>query len=192
MSGPYVSRLLEQCNDVESNPGPPSTSSSRKKNGGHGCNGSEAAPAVGMKAITHEPDARSEEAMKAVLAEQKKLIEEQRLELDALRRELEANVRVTSDFKAEMSEMRKNLENKGHGDGHQRSNGDSSAVVAKLDQLSAAYNDIQDRLYEIDKSWKNNVVIYGIQCSETMDEDPNSTEEKVRCSMLTMLLTNWK
>ncbi len=32
----------------------------------------------------------------------------------------------------------------------------------QLEQLILAYNDIQDRLYEIDKSWKNNLIFYGI------------------------------
>ena len=44
-----------------------------------------------------------------------------------------------------------------------------------------AYNDIQDRLYEIDKSWKNNLIFYGIPIDSNMeDEDPYATEEKVR------------
>ena len=52
-------------------------------------------------------------------------------------------------------------------------------MVQKIDHLASAYNDIQDRLYEIDKSWKNNLVVYGIPCSESMEEDPLVTEEKV-------------
>ncbi len=28
--------------------------------------------------------------------------------------------------------------------------------------MIGAYNDIQDRLYEIDKSWRNNLIFYGI------------------------------
>ena len=44
-----------------------------------------------------------------------------------------------------------------------------------------AYNDIQDRLYEIDKSWKNNLIFYGIPIESNLeDEDPYATEEKVR------------
>ena len=37
-----------------------------------------------------------------------------------------------------------------------------------------------DRLYEIDKSWKNNLMIYGVPCNENMEEDSIITEEKVR------------
>jgi hypothetical protein len=39
---------------------------------------------------------------------------------------------------------------------------------------------IEDRLYEIDKSWKNNLMIYGVPCNENMEEDSIITEEKVR------------
>ena len=51
----------------------------------------------------------------------------------------------------------------------------------KIESLVLAYNDIQDRLYEIDKSWKNNLIFYGIPIDSNMeDEDPYATEEKVR------------
>ena len=53
-------------------------------------------------------------------------------------------------------------------------------TAAKLETLTLAYNDIQDRLYEIDKSWKNNLVFYGIPIdSNQEDEDPYATEDKV-------------
>jgi hypothetical protein len=41
----------------------------------------------------------------------------------------------------------------------------------------------QDRLYEIDKSWKNNLMIYGVPCAENMEEDSVITEEKVCSNM---------
>ena len=53
-------------------------------------------------------------------------------------------------------------------------------TAAKLETLTLAYNDIQDRLYEIDKSWKNNLIFYGIPIdSNQEDEDPYATEDKV-------------
>ena len=55
----------------------------------------------------------------------------------------------------------------------------SDAVYNKLELLASAYNDIQDRLYEIDKSWKNNLMFYGVPYSETEEDDPVLTEEKV-------------
>ena len=43
---------------------------------------------------------------------------------------------------------------------------------------------LQDRLYEIDKSWKNNVVLFGVpvdaDSSASVEEDPVVTEEKVQ------------
>ena len=55
------------------------------------------------------------------------------------------------------------------------------STQSKLESLVLAYNDIQDRLYEIDKSWKNNLIFYGIPIDSNMeDEDPYATEEKVR------------
>ncbi len=67
----------------------------------------------------------------------------------------------------------------GNGGGGESSVKEEGALKAKIDGLTAAYNDIQDRLYEIDKSWKNNLVVYGIP-AESAEEDPAVTEEKVR------------
>ena len=62
------------------------------------------------------------------------------------------------------------------------SNVSDEATNSKIENLLLAYNDIQDRLYEIDKSWKNNLIFYGIplESSSIEDEDPYVTEEKVR------------
>ena len=40
----------------------------------------------------------------------------------------------------------------------------------RIEGLVVAYNDIQDRLYEIDKSWKNNLIFYGIPTDGRTDE----------------------
>lgn len=43
------------------------------------------------------------------------------------------------------------------------------------------YDDIQDRIWEIEKSWRNNLVFHGIRYDDpNVEEDPNRTEEKVR------------
>ena len=43
------------------------------------------------------------------------------------------------------------------------------------------YDDIQDRIWEIEKSWRNNLLFHGIRYDDTnVEEDPNRTEEKVR------------
>ena len=53
-------------------------------------------------------------------------------------------------------------------------------VLLRLEALSSAYTDIQDRLYELDKSWKNNLMIYGVPCCDGEEDDPVITEEKVK------------
>ena len=59
--------------------------------------------------------------------------------------------------------------------------GNDESTATKIESLVVAYNDIQDRLYEIDKSWKNNLIFYGIPTESNLeDEDPYATEEKVR------------
>ena len=50
-------------------------------------------------------------------------------------------------------------------------------TAAKVEGLVMAYNDIQDRLYEIDKSWKNNLIFYGIP------NDPNESSESLVVKM---------
>lgn len=86
-----------------------------------------------------------------------------------------------------MSEIRKNWNSQ---NGNGTSGITDESLASKLEALCAAYNDIQDRLYEIDKSWKNNVVLFGIPCAETnaMEEDPFVTEDKVICKKHTILL----
>ena len=59
--------------------------------------------------------------------------------------------------------------------------GNDESTQTKIESLVVAYNDIQDRLYEIDKSWRNNLIFYGIPTESNLeDEDPYATEEKVR------------
>ena len=43
------------------------------------------------------------------------------------------------------------------------------------------YDDIQDRIWEIEKSWRNNLMFHGIRYDDpSVEEDPNRTEEKIR------------
>ena len=47
--------------------------------------------------------------------------------------------------------------------------------------LTSMYDDIQDRIWEIEKSWRNNLLFNGIRYDDSnVEEDPNRTEEKVR------------
>ena len=96
--------------------------------------------------------------------------------------------------RAELSEIRKNWHNNQPSSyeiaagGERRLFAPDDSLSSKLDNLCAAYNDIQDRLYDIDKSWKNNVVLYGVPAAEgssSVEEDPAITEEKVSACMFT-------
>ena len=123
------------------------------------------------------------EDIKQTVERQAETIRAQRAELEALRKQMEKNFQIQQDFQSELSEIRKNWQmlNDG-GKAGVKANGSNSddPIINKLDTLANAYNDIQDRLYEIDKSWKNNLMIYGVPYSENEEEDPVITEEKVR------------
>ena len=51
----------------------------------------------------------------------------------------------------------------------------------QLSELTSMYDDIQDRIWEIEKSWRNNLMFHGIRYDDpSVEEDPNRTEEKIR------------
>ena len=199
----FVPRLLELSNDVEKNPGPPKViksglipagsngngnkdktsnkmaDKSEVKNSSKDSNGttttSSTAPKVddGMSPTS----ANDLESLRAIVERQAEVIRLQRTELESVKKQMEKNLQLSQDFQSEMSEIRKNwqsvLEAKKPDDASQAS------IASKLEALASAYNDIQDRLYEIDKSWKNNLMIYGVPCAENIEEDTVITEEKV-------------
>ena len=123
--------------------------------------------------------------LKNVVEKQNDTIKAQKTEIELLRKQMEKNVHLTQDFQSELSEIRKNwttLSDKkspaesGSG-GQELSKLDD--VILRLEALSSAYTDIQDRLYELDKSWKNNLMIYGVPCCDGEEDNPIITEEKV-------------
>ena len=123
--------------------------------------------------------------------------------MESLRKQMEKSVQLQQDFQSELSEIRKNWQLISGGNGAEQisgagqagvpassgsANGTAAAgasgikndvVYNKLELLASAYNDIQDRLYEIDKSWKNNLMFYGVPYAEAEEDDPVLTEEKV-------------
>ena len=131
--------------------------------------------------------------LKNVVEKQNDTIKSQKTEIELLRKQMEKNVHLTQDFQSELSEIRKNwttLSDK-------KSNGESGPgqelsklddVLLRLEALSSAYTDIQDRLYELDKSWKNNLMIYGVPCCDGEEDNPIITEEKVTPTSFTCLL----
>ena len=49
----------------------------------------------------------------------------------------------------------------------------------RLDEMDGMYDDMQERLYEVDKSRKNNLVFYGVP-QQMSDEDPDETERLIK------------
>ena len=49
----------------------------------------------------------------------------------------------------------------------------------RLDEMDGMYDDMQERLYEVDKSRKNNLVFYGVP-QQMSDDDPDETERLVK------------
>jgi len=57
----------------------------------------------------------------------------------------------------------------------------SARSYDKLTDLTGMYDDIQDRIWEIEKSWRNNLLFRGIRYDDpNTEEDPNRTGEEVR------------
>ena len=58
--------------------------------------------------------------------------------------------------------------------------------MLRMDELDGMYDDMQERLYEVDKSRKNNLVFYGIP-QNGPDEDPDTTERLIKSVVTTKL-----
>ena len=136
-----------------------------------------------------------------LVEKQNETIKSQRSEIEGLRKSFEKNMNLTQDFQSELSEIRKNWqslsENAANKNGNPAVQSQSNTntnnnnnnntikdrsvedIALRLEALSSAYTDIQDRLYELDKSWKNNLMIYGVPCCDGEEDDPVITEEKV-------------
>ena len=179
---PHVLRLLEQSNDVERNPGPlphrlvrPPVTGARGK--GPPVRGrSEERPPEPPERNVHFKDF---DDMKTLLDTQKEQIVQQKEEIKWLKKKVEDNEKHTKDIQSEFGDMKRKWQSTGDIPTAMAQHTD--ATVAKIESLVGAYNDIQDRLYEIDKSWKNNLIFYGVTMETNSDyEDPYATEEKVR------------
>jgi hypothetical protein len=201
----FVPRLLEMSNDVEKNPGPPKviknglippasannkdkptkmSEKSESKTGGSPT--SKTAPPLVVDDGLSASSAADFESLRSVVEKQAEIIRLQKIELEAMRKQMEKNLQTTQDFQSEMSEIRKNwlticdtTAAAAAAAPKKPEEVTNTAIASKLESLASAYNDIQDRLYEIDKSWKNNLMIYGVPCNENMEEDTIITEEKV-------------
>ena len=54
----------------------------------------------------------------------------------------------------------------------------SEDTIIKVKELETEIEEVLDKLWELDKSWKNNLVFYGVR-SDSSDEAPHTTEAKV-------------
>ena len=52
-------------------------------------------------------------------------------------------------------------------------------TLLQVRDLENSVEEIQEKIWELDKSWKNNLVFYGIR-SDTLEEHPSVTESKIR------------
>ena len=145
-----------------------------------------------------------------LVEKQNETIKSQRSEIEGLRKSFEKNMNLTQDFQSELSEIRKNWQSlsenaqankNGNGNPAVQSQSNTNTnnnnnnntikdrsvedIALRLEALSSAYTDIQDRLYELDKSWKNNLMIYGVPCCDGEEDDPVITEEKVIKNLIT-------
>ena len=120
--------------------------------------------------------------MKGMIEKQNSIIGEQKEEIKMLKKKVEENEKMTSEMRSEFGEMRKRWQSTGDLPNAALQQQTADATVNKIETLVGAYNDIQDRLYEIDKSWKNNLIFYGIpmETNNSDYEDPFTTEEKIR------------
>ena len=58
----------------------------------------------------------------------------------------------------------------------------SADTGTKVKELQDAIDDINEKVWELDKSWKNNLVFYGIKQDAGAEEHPSVTESKVSSS----------
>ncbi|XP_059099208.1 protein unc-13 homolog C-like isoform X2 [Tigriopus californicus] len=56
----------------------------------------------------------------------------------------------------------------------------SEDTSTKLRELEAELEEVVEKLWELDKSWKNNLVFYGIRSDVGTDENPSITESKIK------------
>lgn len=171
-----LARILELSNDVEKNPGPPKII----KNGLIPPLSDTNVVDVRASSLAEDglfPQASMElDGLREVIAKQADVICSQKVEIEHLRKLIEKNLELTRGFQSEISELRRNWQVAHDG---RKLDDNPTGMATKLEALASAYNDIQDRLHELDKSWKNNLMIYGVPSEENFEEDPIITEEKV-------------
>ena len=51
--------------------------------------------------------------------------------------------------------------------------------MTQVKEIENSIDEIQEKIWELDKSWRNNLVFYGIR-SDSVDEHPSVTEAKIK------------
>ena len=57
--------------------------------------------------------------------------------------------------------------------------GQSEDTSGKVKEMESEIEEILEKLWELDKSWQNNLVFYGIKSDNAADEHPSVTKEKI-------------
>jgi len=180
-----VAASLAQCGDVESNPGPKREPKPDK------------AKIMADKVDSH--DAKLEELenlvkgqaslideLKSKQVELTSALESKQVQLESALNDSKVQAaKELSDVKTSQEEALKEVKND-IGGIKQRLGGldalgsQSSDTSGKVQELQDALDDITEKLWELDKSWKNNLVFYGIKMDSGTDEHPSITEQKIR------------
>jgi hypothetical protein len=68
----------------------------------------------------------------------------------------------------------------------------SEGTSTKVKELEDAIEEINEKVWELDKSWKNNLVFYGIKQDSGHDEHPSVTESKVHEHSIMLMNVIWQ
>lgn len=82
---------------------------------------------------------------------------------------------VLKEVQGEISIIREKLDS-----GLSNIGSQSGDTTSKVKELQDSIDDITEKVWELDKSWKNNLVFYGIKQDAGAEEHPSITEAKVR------------
>ena len=81
---------------------------------------------------------------------------------------------VLKEVQGEISIIREKLDS-----GLSNIGSQSGDTTSKVKELQDSIDDITEKVWELDKSWKNNLVFYGIKQDAGAEEHPSITEAKV-------------
>jgi len=155
---------LAQCGDIESNPGPKKERPPTKEQIMQG------------KVDSHETKLEELEVLVKSQAELIQELKSKQVELtSALDTKQTAQDVVLKEVQGEISIIKEKLDN-----GLSNIGSQSGDTTSKVKELQESIDDITEKVWELDKSWKNNLVFYGIKQDAGAEEHPSITEAKVR------------